>query len=266
MLDNVNRMADGRAETDSAERSSSPIYDALMAIRPQGMSLNEWSKRAGINRSIFNGIRAHGNPTSETLQKLLDAIGVSLSDLYARMEPLADPAIILTEVRGTGMSARDVERAWHGPQPTKPVPLLGTAFGGEWSDGVEMTELHLTDVLDYVGRPQAVAGDAGAYAVEIVGESMIPRYEPGERTIVSPRSPVRPGDDVIVQLRSLPGGKPGSEQVPDLDHANRVTMVLIKRLVRRTTRHFILEQFNPSETFEVPVDRVAAVHRVMARF
>jgi SOS-response transcriptional repressor LexA len=252
----------GRSEI--AERPSSPIYEALMALKPEGMSLNAWAKQAGINRSIFNGIRAHGNPTSDTLQKLLDAIGVSLSDLYARMEPNSS-ATVLTEVRGTGMNAHDIERAWHGPQPSRPVPLLGTAFGGEWSDGVEMTELHLTDVLDYVGRPQAVAGDRHAYAVEFVGDSMVPRYEPGERAIVSPRAQVRPGDDVIVQLKTAAPVE-DEDRIPDPDHMNRVTMVLVKRLVRQTARYVELQQYNPEMTFQVPAERVAAVHRVMARF
>ena len=257
MLDNANRVAD-----------SSAIYDALMAVKPEGLSLSAWATRAGVHRSIFNGIRAHGNPTSDTLQKLLDAVDVRLSDLYARMPGEAANTLVRTEVKGTGMAAHDVQRAWHGPQPSKPVPLLGTAFGGEWSDGVEMTELHLTDVLDYVGRPQAVAGDANAYAVEIVGDSMEPRYEPGERAIVSPRAQVRSGDDVIVQLKSKPTAKSGDldHRVPDLAFADRVTMVLIKRLVRQTAKFVELQQFNPAQTFQVPADRVAAVHRVMGRF
>ena len=241
------------------------MYDALMAVKPEGLSLNQWAKRAGINRSIFNGIRAHGNPTSGTLQKLLDAIGVDLTELYSRI-PTDDNVLVRTEVKGAGMTAHDVTRAWHGSQPQKPLPLLGSAFGGEWSDGVEMTELHLADVLDYLSRPPSVEGDKDAYAVEIVGDSMAPRFEPGERAIVSSRAPVRVGDDVIVQLKnSRPIRKPGEETVPDLDFAERVTMVLIKRLVRRTPKIVELRQFNPEQTFEVPADRIAAIHRVMGR-
>jgi phage repressor protein C with HTH and peptisase S24 domain len=92
------------------------------------------------------------------------------------------------------------------------------------------------------------------------------------RAIVSPRAPVRPGDDVIVQLRGKMGedGRAdkdsGLEEVPDLDHLNRVTLVLVKRLVRQTSRYVELEQFNPPQTFQVPIARVAAVHRIMTRF
>jgi phage repressor protein C with HTH and peptisase S24 domain len=250
--------------TNMPNDANSPMYDALLALKPAELSLNAWTVKAGVGRSMFTEIRRHGNPTSETLQKLLDAIGVSLSDLYSRM---ADGnTLVRTEVKGTGMAAHDVDRAWHGAQPVKPVPLLGSAFGGEWSDGVEMTELHLADVLDYLSRPAAVAGDREAYVVEIVGDSMYPRFKPGERAVVSPRMPVRIGDDVIVQLTGArPSAAPGEETVPDYEFANRITMVLIKEVAKRTPRTITLRQFNPDMTFDVPLERVAAVHRVATR-
>jgi SOS-response transcriptional repressor LexA len=162
------------------------------------------------------------------------------------------------------MTAAQAHDAWTLSE-AKPVPLLGTAFGGDWEelDGIELTELHLSDVLDYVARPPSLAGDDEAYTVEIVGESMAPRFEPGERAFVSPKSAVRPGDDVVVQLID-----PSAEG----DLARRVTMVLIKRVVRRTATHIELRQFNPDQTFRVPLDRIArdasgklAIHRVRGR-
>ena len=39
--------------------------------------------------------------------------------------------------------------------------------------------------------------------------------------------------------------------------------VLVKRLVRRTRRELVLEQFNPPLTFTVPKTRVARVHRIL---
>jgi phage repressor protein C with HTH and peptisase S24 domain len=80
------------------------------------------------------------------------------------------------------------------------VPLLGTAYGGDWEDEIELTELHLSEVLDNLARPPSLANDDEAYAIEIIGDSMFPRFKPGERAFVSPKAAVRPGDDVIVQL------------------------------------------------------------------
>jgi phage repressor protein C with HTH and peptisase S24 domain len=238
MLDNTNM------ETITEDP---PIYRRLMAVKPDGLTLNAWANLAGINRSMFNAIRKHGNPTSDTLAKLLDAIDVSLAQFEA------GTATVRTEVTGTGL--HDVERAWRSAEPSKPVPLLGSAIGGEWEDQIELTELHLGEVLDYLARPPSLSGDKAAYAVTIVGDSMAPRFEPGERAFVSPRTPASIGDDVIVQLRAC-----GEE-----DDADRVTMVLIKRLVKRTAGFVELRQFNPDMIFRVPSERIAAIHRVRGR-
>lgn len=175
-----------------------------------------------------------------------------------------EPTLVKSEVRGTGMSAAEIRDAWAMRGDVQPVPLVGTALGGAFGnlETVEMTELRLSEVLDYLARPQSLADDDLAYAVEIVGDSMAPRFEPGERVFVSPKAAVRPGDDVIVQLIDPAG---------EGDLADAVTEVLIKRLVRRTAAFIELRQFNPDTTFEVPLDRVArqkgrlAIHRVRGR-
>lgn len=232
-----------------------------------GMSEREASLKAVGKPDLIRDMkRRRGLPTSERLAKLAALLGTT-SDwlLYGGMEgPILDRnnfdrfGRVKTEVRGTGMSAEDVRDAWTGPAPSKPVPLVGTAFGGEWEDehgGVEMTELHLAEVLDYLSRPPSVQDDRKAYAVEIVGDSMAPRFEPGERAYVSPRAAIRIGDDVIVQLKGTE-----TDQLAD-----RVTMVLIKRLVRRSPTFVELKQFNPERIFRVPVERVAEIHRVLGR-
>jgi len=232
---------------------ASAMYDALMELKPEGLSLSQWAQRAGINRSIFNGIRAHGNPTMQTLDKLLAAINVDPADFRARVQP------VRTEVRGTGMSQADVKQAWALPS-AQPVPLLGTAFGSDIEEmaGVETTELMLSEVLDYLARPPSLATDSTAYAVTTIGDSMAPRFEPGETVFVSPKAPVNVGDDVLVQLHNGDDGE-------DSQVAGRVTTVLLKRLVRRTSKFVELRQFNPDKTFQVPVGRVRHLHRVRGR-
>lgn len=232
-----------------ADTMLAPLYDRLVAVKPPNLTLNAWAVKAGVSRTFFNDVRKRGNANHDSIVKVLDAAGVSLAQFEAGEQP------VKTEVRGTGMSVADVERAWRSAEPSKPVPLLGSAIGGEWQDQVELTELHLGEVLDYIARPPSVANDKQAYAVTIVGDSMAPRFEPGERAYVSPRSPASIGDDVIVQLLGN-----GEDQTAD-----RVTMVLIKRLVRRTPAYVELRQFNPETTFQVPTNRVAAIHRVVGR-
>lgn len=113
----------------------------------------------------------------------------------------------------------------------------------------------MAEILDYVARPQSLAGDQRAYAVTTVGDSMWPRFRPGRRLWVSPRAALAIGDDVIVQLRGASDG--------EAEYRDRVTTVLIKELVRRTASYVELRQFNPDITFRVPIEQVAAMHKVV---
>lgn len=231
------------------------LYNALMAVRPSGLSNNAWALRAGVNRTIFNDVKKRGNIRHDSLLKLLGAVGVTLAEFESGQSR------VMSEVRGTGMTPRQVRDAWSMDGDTKPVPLLGSAFGGNWDnlEDVEMIELRLAEVLDYLARPPSLADDSEAYAVEIVGDSMAPRFEPGEMVFVSPKAPVRIGDDVIVQLRAE--GNP-----EESDFAGQITEILIKRLVKRGPDYVELRQFNPDKTFRVPASRVRRIHRVRGRF
>jgi phage repressor protein C with HTH and peptisase S24 domain len=136
------------------------------------------------------------------------------------------------------------------------IPVMGSAMAMTAFDperDIELTEVDMADVLDHVRRPASLEHDTQAYAVTIVGDSMWPRFRPGRRVIVSPRATVSIGDDVIVQLRGN-----GEDQ-----EADRVALVLIKELVRRTASYIELRQFNPDVTFRVEVERVAKIHKVV---
>jgi len=144
-----------------------------------------------------------------------------------------------------------------GASPLKPVPLVGTAVAMKSFDPerhIELTEVDMGDVLDHVARPASLARDNEAYALTVVGESMWPRFRSGRRVMVSPRAPIAIGDDVVVQLRGTEG---------DGEHRDRISVVLIKELVKRTPDHYELRQFNPDVTFKVEAERVAKIHKVL---
>lgn len=137
------------------------------------------------------------------------------------------------------------------------IPVVGSAIAVHAFDpelDIELTELDMAEVLDNVARPASLARDHEAYALTVVGDSMWPRFRPGRRVIVSPRSAVSIGDDVVVQLRGNHGGDELRE---------RVSTVLIKELVRRSASFIELRQYNPDVTFRVEAERVAAIHRVI---
>jgi phage repressor protein C with HTH and peptisase S24 domain len=222
-----------------------------------GLSDRELSLRAVNKPDLLRDMRRRqGLPRGDRLAEIARVLGTTSDWLLnggEEGESEARAALAAMPVRSEVIAARD---EWRTLEPSQPVPLLGSAVGGTAQDldeHIELTELHLGEVLEYLARPPSLAGDLSAYAVTVVGDSMAPRFEPGETAFVSPRAAVGIGDDVIVQLK-------GNGSASD-----RVTMVLIKRLVRRSSAFVELAQFNPPMTFRLPAERVAAIHRVRGR-
>jgi SOS-response transcriptional repressor LexA len=226
----------------------SQIYRDLMRFKPEALSPNAWAVKAGVSRTVWSDMRRHGNPSRRTLERLLAAIGSSLAEFEAlRLGP--GPQI----GAGTGSQIGDLRTSWAGALP-KPLPLVRSSLAGEWRDGsqAELTEIRPREVLERVPRPVSLGWDADAYAFTIVGDSMWPRFRPGTRVAVSPRSSVAIGDDVVVRLRSAPA--------PEHDGAERV---LVMQLVKRTSDTFSLRQFNPDQIVEVQADEVEAVLKIV---
>ena len=225
------------------------IYRDLMRFRPDGLSPNAWAVKAGVSRTVWTDMRRHGNPSRQTLEKLLTAAGSSLLEFEAlRLGP--EPRQPAPTVAGLG----DLSRGWT-PAPLHHLPLVASALGGEWGeagDEVELTELRTRELVDQLPRPASLAKDPDAYAFTIVGASMWPRFRTGSRVAVSPRAPVATGDDVVARL----GSGVGTQQ-------NGVERCLVMQLVKRAATSFELRQFNPDRTIRIDATEVAAVLKIV---
>ena len=124
-------------------------------------------------------------------------------------------------------------------------PVRGIALGGE---GGEFT--FNGGEIDIVRRPLALIGVDNAFAVYVAGDSMAPRFEPGELLFVHPGRPPQPGDDVLVELHGG-DGEPGA--------------CYLKRLVRRAGGKVVLGQFNPVREIRIDAKKVQAIHKVLTR-
>jgi phage repressor protein C with HTH and peptisase S24 domain len=110
------------------------------------------------------------------------------------------------------------------------VPLLGFAqagAGGCFDDG----GFPAGKGWDEVGLP--AVNDEHAYALEIAGDSMRPAYRDGDVIVVSPATPIRRGDRVVVKTT---GGE-----------------MMVKELKRRTAKTLELQSLHPNH-----VDRTLA--------
>jgi phage repressor protein C with HTH and peptisase S24 domain len=180
------------------------VWTALDRLAARaGLSASGLAKRAGLDPTTFNKskrITPDGRqrwPSTESVSKSLAATNTGIETFVELID-------------GTGKALRS-------------VPLIGLAEAG--SEGF----------FDDAGFPAGkgwdeiatlTVNDEHAYALEISGDSMKPAYRNGDIIIVSPSSPVRKGDRVVLKT------KDGE--------------VMAKELRRRSAKSVELGSLNPS--------------------
>jgi phage repressor protein C with HTH and peptisase S24 domain len=123
------------------------------------------------------------------------------------------------------------------------IPIRGQGMGG--GEGVLIfSDQNLGDVL----APPSLADVPDAYAVYVIGDSMLERYQHGEVVYVHPYLPVRKGDDCVVQLKESDEGQ---------------IVGMIKRFVSLDDKTLKVRQLNPEKILTFPRSRVVAIHRIM---
>lgn len=155
------------------------IWAALDSLaRDHGLTASALARRAGLDATTFNKskrVTREGKPrwpSTESLAKVLEATGVSLTEL-------------LTYIEGGGQE--------HGGNT---IPLIGSAQAGD-RGFFDDAGYPCGGGWDEIPFPQV--GDPHAYALEVSGDSMEPLYRDGDIVIVSPAASVRRGDRVVVK-------------------------------------------------------------------
>lgn len=188
------------------------IWDAIDTLAARhGMTASGLARKAGLDPTTFNRSKRQGAdgrlrwPSTESLAKILHATGAGLDEFMGLLGSRSDAA--------------------------RRIPLIGLAQAGDGG------------FFDDAGFPAGAGwdeivfpnvADENAYALEISGDSMLPAYRDGDVVIVSPNSPTRRGDRVVVKTRE---GE-----------------VLAKELKRRTAKTIELRSINPEHpdrTFDV---------------
>lgn len=241
------RAAKGWTQAQLAE-ATGLSQPAIVAIENGDQaSTKRWTAMAdalGIPRDEFamlmarakrqNEFHKRQEKLAETASQLIrPELLSSGSDLFApsiRQSPPASNAQI-----GEGLD----------PVPGEQIPVYGRAQGGP--DG--KFEFN-GEVMGWEQRPPNLRGVRGVYAVYIDGESMYPRYKPGETVVAHPGRPIAKGDDVVVQVA------PEEEGEAPLGY--------VKELVSLNSKELIVKQFNPDIEIRFPRERVISVHRIVS--
>jgi transcriptional regulator with XRE-family HTH domain len=109
------------------------------------------------------------------------------------------------------------------PTPQDFLPVFTAAEGGPGEMVVS------TDPIERVARPWYMRNVRDGYAVLVVGESMMPAFEPGDVAVVNSRLPPMRNKDMIFVANERAGEFTAS----------------IKRLISWTDKEWRVRQFNP---------------------
>jgi phage repressor protein C with HTH and peptisase S24 domain len=198
------------------------IWGALDRLAARaGLSPSGLARRAGLDPTTFNKskrVTSDGRarwPSTESIAKALTAAGSSIETFVQ----------LIGDGVGDGRS----------------VPLLGfaqAANAGHFDDlgfpsGKGWTEVALPS-----------ADDNHTFALEISGDALSPAYRDGDIILVSPGTPIRKGDRVVVKTRA---GE-----------------VMVKALKRRTTKALELQSLDAAQAERtMAVSDVAWIARIV---
>src|SRR5437868_6596236 len=190
-------------QTKARVLTHAQVWTALDRLAERaGLSPSGLAKRSGLDPTTFNKskrITGDGRerwPSTESVSKALAATNASIE----------------TFVQLIGDGARSQQS----------IPLLGLAQAGGsgYFDDIGFPSGKGWDEVALPG-----AGDEHAYALEISGDSMKPAYRDGDIIMVSPGTPIRRGDRVVVKMSD---GE-----------------VMVKELKRRTAKMLELASLSP---------------------
>lgn len=203
-------------------------------LKELNKSERQASLEANLSDSFIRNIRLgrSKNPRGDTLKNLAAVLETNVEWLL-----------------GISQTANDVEETPNAKfknmefdNKTNKIPVYGRAKGG--ADGAfELNGIKLYDVM----CPPSLSACNGAYAIEVSGNSMSPRYEEGEIAYIDPFRPVKRGDYTVVQIKSE-GEEP---------------YAFIKKYLFKNEKELVLEQFNPAKRLSFPTNRVISIHYVV---
>ncbi|MER9164368.1 S24 family peptidase [Mesorhizobium sp. M0715] len=216
----------------------------LRRLEATGKSMRSASLEVGSDAFIRNIMTGKSkSPRADTLEALAKALGTTSAWLLTEQGPES----VADEERTKGFLPQFV--------PGKELvgdrnfPVYAAARGGN-----EAHQIVTFEAIEYVKRPALLEHVKDAYGVYVVGESMIPAFEPGDMALVHPHLPPARDKNVVLY------------HVPPVAEAE----AMIKRLLRYDERDWHLRQFNPPEgeekEFSVARADWTVCHRIVGKY
>ncbi|WP_075216100.1 XRE family transcriptional regulator [Mongoliimonas terrestris] len=209
------------------------------ARKRKGMVLRQVAEAVGVSpQAVGQWERGQNDISMENLRSVAQVLGID--PVAANRGEIVELGPIKSGLPNEAERVTEPSSVTLGPRS---VPVLGVTVGGEDAD------FYMNgDVVDYVRRPPGAEQMRKLFALHVLGDSMVPRYDPGELVYCGGRAPV-PGDYVVIEMHpqeSSPVGK-----------------CFLKKMKRRAGGRLICEQFNPPMELSFDLYEIKAIHRVI---
>lgn len=231
--------------------------------KAMGLNQKQFGNLFGVDQRTVSAIEKGETAMPRNSEKLSAVLGISTQEMSSMMaiagielnktermpsavrekvNKIVAPDRIVDRYKSVsqepGVSVRHVP-----PIGNRDVPVYGRAQGGP--DG--MFEFN-GEIMGWETRPPNLDGVRDAYAVYVDGDSMYPRYKPGETVWINPSRPPTREDDVIVQLHP--------------NHEGDAPFGFIKEFRAWTPTHLVVWQHNPPTEVRYLRDSVKSVHYI----
>ena len=197
------------------------------------LTQKELAAKSGMSQQVINDIESGRTLKPRGLIELAAALETTVEELdpdrFMPKAPAGPQQGVLKQLP-IALGAKD-------------LPIFAAAEGG----GGAM--LITFEPIDYMRRPAPLENVRDGYGVYIVGDSMVPAFEPGDIALINPHLPPTPGRDAIL-----------------LCHTDHQQEALIKRLVRATARDWHVQQWNPKREFSLPRSQWGQCHIVVGKY
>ncbi len=247
------------------------------ARRRKGLSQEQAAELIGISRPAYGQWESGTKtPAIENLDKASQVLSLDLHGLvkllpYRRkMIPIPGRSDAENEMLAA-MSGTTLQREGESIIDTKPefieppalsqlrldVPVYGFAAGASGEESDDQFYMN-GQIANYVRRPPGITNMRGVFGVYVRGDSMIPKFEPGELIFATSAQQPAINDYVVVELHSLNSGSEFE------DEAHSPARGIIKRLTKRSGSKMHFSQFNPAKELIFERSEIKALHRVLS--
>ena len=206
--------------------------------RRADLTLEQLARAAGTTAAQISKLeKGERRLTVDWITRLAPLLGIEMADLLVAPSQPSPTTTVPANLVLPGGDAAFAGIPMAG-DPRDFIPVRSAGRGGNEQ------EMFLQDgPIDYVRRPPSLAQVRDAYAIYVVGDSMQPRFRPGQILHVNPFKPAQPGAGVVVT--KINGA------------------VLIKEFVRQDSKTLHVRQYNPAEALDYLTAEIAAVHTVV---